>query len=526
MNPIHLCIGAPRAGTTWLFREMSEHPALFLPRVKEVRYWNNRRNDLDRDRVIERTRKEVADLTDSADHLGWLDRWAQVQQREPFNIPEYLNLMSVSGRPSLDISPAYCFLPPARIQLLRDGLPKGSKVLYLIRDPLDRLSSQVKLHFHLHGMYRGNPSTDDLAAFLDNKNQQRRWDYARVIENWAAVFGDDFIPLPFDNVVRNPRGLTSQVADLLNVDLRADNATRSDDDFTHSESNQNAQAWVTNLARPEKRQLAEAMIPAITTFAEHQTNLGQPNPAQRWLDKLHKHAAAVEPRKAPAQELPLPVQQLMRMSESLGDNCEYGFWQRHQAYEPSSLFRWAITRIEPLIAYLEKPTPLFAAADLSPHSPGMVDDASFGFKFHSKLVERDDDGQLRLLTDKAAFEAIHADEAAKIAHLQVKFLAQMKRQTGLYVIKANAGLSEDRLRHLVTLLHRHNKTHHLLWVTDNPDEDRPILADLGDGLLQASLPHFAPYTTADAYHPHGWSQVMQAVAEHAPIADQIARMQR
>lgn len=115
-------------------------------------------------------------------------------------------------------------------------------------------------------------------------------------------------------------------------------------------------------------------------------------------------------------DVDLPTRTLMQMTESLGENCEYGFWQRHRGHESSSLFRWAITRIDNLLAFLEAPQhPQYAMDNLSPYSPGMVTDATFGIKFHSKLVERDADERLRLLSDPITRTRIHADEGAKIA---------------------------------------------------------------------------------------------------------------
>lgn len=517
-HPIHLCIGAPRAGTTWLFREMRQHPSLFVPLVKEVRFWNSRRSDAQRDSAARDAAKLVAASHDSADQARWIKDWTKIAQQDDIDMEVYRNLMSVDGRPSLDISPAYCFLPPAKIKELREGLPKGSKVIYLMRDPLQRLSSQIKLHYHLHGMYRGRPSQTDLAEFLDTPNQQRRWDYATIMRTWGEAFGDDFIALPFDDVVRDPKTLTLRVADLLNIDLGPKMAMRDDSDFFHSDQNQNSQLWVTSLGQREKKQMAEAMIPALTTFTELMPDVGKP-----WLSKLHKTAEVEITTPEPVDDVDLPTQQLMRMTESIGDNCEYGMWQRHRAYEPSSLFRWAITPIDSLLAFLDAPTALYAKDDLSVHSPGMVHDEKFGFKFHSKLVERNAEGEIQLLTDKQAFDEIYLDEKAKIDHLQAKTFAQMRRQTGLYIIKDNKGLKEEDVHRVLAHLLRHNPTHHLLWVEA---DGAPAFTDLGGRLLRGSLPGFAPYVDVQAYVEGGWTSLMTQLSQHPPIAEQIARMQR
>lgn len=35
-----MCVGAPKSGTTWLYQILDQHPEIFIPRVKEVHYFN------------------------------------------------------------------------------------------------------------------------------------------------------------------------------------------------------------------------------------------------------------------------------------------------------------------------------------------------------------------------------------------------------------------------------------------------------------------------------------------------------
>src|SRR4029079_17348643 len=64
-GPDFLVIGAQRAGTTWLHRVLRQHPALWLPPVKELHYFdklNRTRTWLDakeRSRVIYRNLERI-----------------------------------------------------------------------------------------------------------------------------------------------------------------------------------------------------------------------------------------------------------------------------------------------------------------------------------------------------------------------------------------------------------------------------------------------------------------------------------
>ena len=39
--PLFLCIGAQKAGTSWLFQQLTEHPALWLPTLKELHFFDH-----------------------------------------------------------------------------------------------------------------------------------------------------------------------------------------------------------------------------------------------------------------------------------------------------------------------------------------------------------------------------------------------------------------------------------------------------------------------------------------------------
>ena len=43
--PTFICIGAQRAGTTWLYHCLKEHPEIYIPDHKELRSFNYNYND-------------------------------------------------------------------------------------------------------------------------------------------------------------------------------------------------------------------------------------------------------------------------------------------------------------------------------------------------------------------------------------------------------------------------------------------------------------------------------------------------
>ena len=521
-NPVHLCIGAPRAGTPWLFHEFSLHPGLFVPQIQEVRYWNSRRSDAERARAIGTAAARLEEVHDRGAQETWLAGFSQIPQTRAPSVDEYLDLMCQPDRPAMDISPTLCFLDRDRIRDLRAGLPEGSKVLYLIREPMERLASQIRLHFHIQGRYRGLPSVEDLKDFLSTPLQRKRWDYATVIDTWGEVFGEDLHILRYEDIQRDPKQTLQDLAEILGVALSADIATRPEQSFFHEIGAQGRNAQHPALGIREQKVLARALEPDLKN--------AQPVLAQEagtWLRDLRrlkrrKNDAAPARRREPD----LRVHKLMRMTESLGDNSEYGAWQRDRGYEPASLFRWANLSADDLLGYFRSRRPLFQRETLRACGPTRVQDGASGITFESGLVDVAADGQLRLQPDPDLFETLYTAEKQRLDFLATRFWSQMRHKPALYIIKSTEGrsrLDSEKLDQLHRHLRAENAAHLLLWVEEGENWG---ITELKDGLLHANLSAFAPETAVSDYAPQGWSTLMADLVEREDITGMIRQMQR
>ncbi|OGT83573.1 MAG: hypothetical protein A3H91_02535 [Gammaproteobacteria bacterium RIFCSPLOWO2_02_FULL_61_13] len=97
--PDFLCIGAQKAGTTWLYENLRRHPEIFLPHRKELHYFD----------------------------------WGYSRH---INIYAK-NFENVSGKIKGDITPAYAVIAPDRIDIIRAIMP-DAKILMLLRNPVGR----------------------------------------------------------------------------------------------------------------------------------------------------------------------------------------------------------------------------------------------------------------------------------------------------------------------------------------------------------------------------------------------------
>lgn len=157
------CLGANKAGTSWLYNYLAGHPDCRMPVVKELHYFDARllkRFGPERRRITalrderqkalaraagadaEALEAELAELEDWRAVLGTgVTRGRADQAYRSF----LLGLGTGGARLVGDITPAYALLPK-RLYLLMQSLAAQVRFLYILRDPVDRLWSNIRMN--------------------------------------------------------------------------------------------------------------------------------------------------------------------------------------------------------------------------------------------------------------------------------------------------------------------------------------------------------------------------------------------
>lgn len=206
------CIGAQKAGTTWLYSYLKSHPDCHLRAPKELRYFNVvSQGSEDKKKMLKKIRARFESERNSrsnkmnarpwyrrtklAREIRDINEWEQV--RSAFQ-PEtghsaYLHfLQNRIGRKKLvaDITPAYAKLGKESFAEMH-ALAKNVKFLYLLRDPVDRAWSQARMIVGQEGEM-SNPEKTARRAISKFINHQlpemtHLSDYARVLLELNAV---------------------------------------------------------------------------------------------------------------------------------------------------------------------------------------------------------------------------------------------------------------------------------------------------------------------------------------------------
>ncbi len=187
LRPDFLVISPPKTGSTWLAANLRCHPDVFVPEIKELKYFSS--------------------------HFKWLDLNWYLDQFAPG-----------AGRVKGEASPSYALLPVERIRLVRRLFP-DLKLLFLMRDPLARAWSQAK---HCYRYREINFATFTAERDAVNESQWlenvcHAWslasgDYLGQLRRWLAVFPREQIHVGFyEDIAIRPKALLREVLAFLGV---------------------------------------------------------------------------------------------------------------------------------------------------------------------------------------------------------------------------------------------------------------------------------------------------------------------
>lgn len=223
--PHFLGIGVPKAGTTWLYENLRQHPQVWLPPLKEIHYFDRARRPYLLDGLALSASKRylfrrwmtpaLADLYKYPKNLGWHLRFF-VGVRSP---TWYHSLFHPNdGQMTGDITPTYSVLPEEKIAQVAQLLPTA-KLILLLRDPLERIWSHAAMYFSRYGQ-RGLAAAPQtaIAAFLDRPDVRQRSDYVTILERWQRFFSPEQFYIGFyDHLKTNPASFFQTICHFLEL---------------------------------------------------------------------------------------------------------------------------------------------------------------------------------------------------------------------------------------------------------------------------------------------------------------------
>lgn len=186
--PEFLCIGAQKAGTTWLNEQLKKHPALCMPNPKEVRFF---------DWYFYRS-----------------FRW-------------YLSHFNcANGKIKGEVTPGYSIIEKGRVQFIRRTIP-NLKIILLLRDPRERAWSSARYHFAKEmGRDLEKISDEEFIAHFQRSWVKRMGDYKTIWKKWSSVFPREQILVIFNEEIdAQPAVVMERICAFLGIAPVKDEAT-------------------------------------------------------------------------------------------------------------------------------------------------------------------------------------------------------------------------------------------------------------------------------------------------------------
>ncbi len=210
VGPDFLCIGAHKAGSTWLYQQLDSHPDFWMPPVKELHYFDQ----------LSRVQRAAPPRCRDERDLRFLERLRGLSAESCIDLENYGRLFEPKASLcSGDISPNYSTLSNEVIRRVVGYFP-NLKVIFLARDPVERVWSHLSMEVH----YRQIEPFDVTNIDEVNRNLFRRGMLLRsypsaVVARWKRfVHPEQFRVYFFDDLQSNPAELRCSILCFLGAD--------------------------------------------------------------------------------------------------------------------------------------------------------------------------------------------------------------------------------------------------------------------------------------------------------------------
>jgi hypothetical protein len=224
-----LCIGAQKAGTSWLDMCLREHPDVAMPPFKELHFFNEMNIN---------TSLKNRFFSSKWQHTLWRNKLKEtIKFLFYFRIKEFLwsfrflflkrntksvgtykkQLQSLSKTAHIygEITPAYSILQKKIIKVIEKEFP-DLKIILILRNPVDREWSHSKMMFLNMNNKSDTDKLDNFKSFFNKK--VLRGDYMQTIKNWLSCFSKDQILICFyDKLKDNPFEFLKEITDFLGL---------------------------------------------------------------------------------------------------------------------------------------------------------------------------------------------------------------------------------------------------------------------------------------------------------------------
>ncbi|CAE1144415.1 hypothetical protein ACWA06_04370 [Serratia rhizosphaerae] len=200
--------------------------------------------------------------------------------------------------------------------------------------------------------------------------------------------------------------------------------------------------------------------------------------------------------------------------ESMGDNCEFGFYLRSKGIENGSLFRWSLIKDHQDLLNLISSNfeGFYQLNNLQPTWRNMLVDKANGVIFHTELYSQEINGHWEFEENDEKRKEIYLAEKEKIDYLVKKFKNSLKEGNRIFVIKKNNNeIDMSVIERLSAALEQYGKAKILVVFQSNESDKLGKIEYVNDNILISYIDRFAEYSQADDISVEGWDKIISNV---------------
>lgn len=236
MFPEFLCIGAQRAGTSWLHTNLSRHPEIWMPPVKEIHYFD------ERERYNSLTGFERLAYVYRRQQKRWHQVTKHKEEGQKFNLSDIdferflwktnylLNLRNDrwyesifamgAGKKIGEVTPEYSILNEDSVSHIHKLMP-NAKIIFMMRNPIQRAwSHSVKKLVADRKIKIESVSEAEFINHFDNSSSRIKSNYLRTIETWRKSYPEkQFMTIFYEEVTDLPQNLLTRIFNFIEVEV-------------------------------------------------------------------------------------------------------------------------------------------------------------------------------------------------------------------------------------------------------------------------------------------------------------------
>jgi hypothetical protein len=255
LGPDFLCVGSQKGGTGWLRDQLSHHPAVWLPPIGELHYFDRRfgpRAERLRARLdgLLAKRGSVARRRLDERDLAFM-RHAVTYTGKTLDFAWYAQLFAPKGAAvSGDITPGYSTLQDDIVGGIAEAFPR-LKILFLVRDPVERFWSQLAMRIRNSGAKFDPEDWDAVEALLVSPEFALRSFPTQTAKRWRNFFGPEQLFIgQFEDLQSRADWLLGEILEFLGLEPAAVKELPADHD-------RKAGAWKPTMPPGIRERLAE-----------------------------------------------------------------------------------------------------------------------------------------------------------------------------------------------------------------------------------------------------------------------------